>query len=300
MVDLDLAPELYSERDNATEAIVEALKNGYLTLFIGAGVSKSATSLFLNWADLAKKICQIANVAFLEGRASSNIYIRGVIQDVEDKTPSEDYIQLVKRTLYENVEYNNSALTKDLLVALGSLVMGSLRGSAGVVVNYNFDDLLEWYLCYHGFTVQPISEIPSIIKKADVTIYHPHGFLPLTEKFRTLQTQSIVFSERSFKNSITAEVNPWNELQRSILGSKCALFIGMSGDDPHIENLCWYAYDKLLKRKRVVGFIILKNQENNLDIQKSLLRNGLVPFFINDHNELPELLLNFCRLAADL
>ena len=178
--------------------------------------------------------------------------------------------------------------------------MGSVRGSAGAVVNYNFDDLLEWYLSYHGFKVQTISDPPSIISNADVTVYHPHGFLPLTNKFKPFEMDDIIFSERSYKASRTAEVNPWNELQRSILSSKCALFIGMSGQDPHVEDLCWYAYDRLLERKRIVGFIILSNTEENVSKEKDFFRNGLVTYYIKDHDALPEKLLNFCRLAADL
>ena len=288
------------DRVNADNAIVSALREGYLSLFIGSGVSKSATSLFKIWSELVRDCCNEASVFFDDSQADSNSYLRGVIQDIEDKLSKEEYIELVKKCLYKDIVYDNSVLKKDLLVSLGSLVMGSFRGSASSVINYNFDDLLEWYLCYHGFSVQTISEIPTIVSSSDVTIYHPHGFLPLVPKFNYLETSDLIFSARSFKDSTASEVNPWNELQRSILGAKFALFVGMSGDDPHVEILCFYAYEKLLRRRRIVGIIILTDNADNRKKERELIRNGVVPYYIHNHDDLPDTLLHFCRLAADL
>ena len=100
---LDKAPELYKDSDTAEKAIVEALNEGYLTLFIGAGVSKSATSLFPSWPELAKKCCDKAGVTFDDSESASNKYIRGMIQDVEDQLPKSEFIETVKEYLYEGV-----------------------------------------------------------------------------------------------------------------------------------------------------------------------------------------------------
>jgi len=37
-------------------------------------------------------------------------------------------------------------------------VYNSIRGGAKNIINYNFDDLLEWYLIHHGFVVNCISK----------------------------------------------------------------------------------------------------------------------------------------------
>lgn len=299
-MNLSLSPELY-DKSNSTKILANALQNGCLSLFIGAGVSKSASSAFATWDQLVENCCIEAKIEFDPNKREDNSYLRKRISDIENSLPQHDYLKLVTKCLYKGVNYNYDELTKSLLVAIGSIVMGSIRGSAGIVVNYNFDDLLEWYLSFHGFKCQVVSKIPSLITKSDVVVYHPHGFLPKSSKFEPFSTDSIIFSYKNYKDYCSFEVNPWNELQRSILSSKCNLFIGLSGDDEHIETLCNYAYGvKLLNSSRIIGFIVLPKNEISQQKIKDNLGCGLITVEIDNHDALPDFLLEICRNAAEL
>ena len=47
------------------------------------------------------------------------------------------------------------------------------------MITFNYDDLLEIYLEFHGLVVEPIWRDEHWASNADIRIYHPHGFLPL-------------------------------------------------------------------------------------------------------------------------
>ena len=300
MNDLTQSPVLYLNKNKAMETLINALRNGYLALFIGAGVSKSASKYFPDWESLVKTCCEEKNLEFVKRRGVSNTYLRKRMEEVERHCSEDEFLKLVKDSLYKNIEYNIDVMKTSLLVALGALVMGSVRGSAGTVVNYNFDDLLEWYLDFHGFHTQIIHDYPSLKKKSDITIYHPHGFLPKLNKYKNFKSKTIVITEQSYQAIIGEQVNPWNELQRSIMGCSLALFVGLSGDDPHIGSLCEAVYNRLLNKKRIIGFQVLKDTNKNREDETYNLRRGIVNLYIDDYKELPELLLRICREAANL
>lgn len=301
MTSLDLSPELYlGDKLAALEILAEALENGYLTLFIGSGTSKSATAQFPSWIQLVKGCAAAKNIAFEETSAASNEYLRNIAGEVEKRCDNTEFIEIIQGALYSGIQYDITLMKTDLLVALGSLVMGSVRGTAHGVVNYNFDDVLEWYLDYHGFRTQVVSSYPALTSKADVVVYHPHGFLPYLEKYRAAKTNKVIFSRTSYLDANSREVDPWNELQRSMLGSNLALFIGMSGEDPHVETLCHYVYSRTVEKKRILGFIVLLDNDKNRAKESANIDVGLVNIYLKDHNELPGFLLDICRRSAQL
>jgi len=300
MIELGQAPEIYLDPNKAIETLTLALRNGYLTVFIGAGVSKSATSAFPDWVSLVRQCCEEADVHFDEERSESNEYLRQVVEDVERKYSPSDFLNIVERFLYEGVEYNIQLMKTDLLVSLGSIVMNSLRGGARAVVNYNFDDLLEWYLAYHGFCIDVVSMYPTLLRNSDVSIYHPHGFLPRLDVNRDLRTRDIVFSEQKYQRAMTSEVSPWNEVQRALLGCTLGLFVGLSGEDPHIAALCDKVYNQIIGKKRIIGFQVLKDEPKSRDKEGYNLSRGIVNVYISDYTQLPEFLLSICRSAAGL
>lgn len=306
---LSNTPDLYLKEPLATRMLAEALKKGYLTLFIGAGISKSASDGFPRWHELVKYCCKISDVEFdiKKARLGSDEecnteYLLSKMEEVKSKIRDEDYIDIVKNSLYGDITYNYSLMGKDLLVALGSIIMGSIRGNADCVVNFNFDDLFEWYLDQYGFKTQVISNYPCIIGKSDVNIFHPHGFLPKLDNYKPFKTDRIVLSKDEYQKVIYEEVSPWNEFLRHLLSTKLTLFIGMSGDDPHINSLCNYVYTKetLICKKRILGFIILVDNIENRSKKDENLRRGLVNMYIKDYSELPEKLLSICKEATNL
>ncbi len=326
-----LSPDLYLVKDTAIETLAFALKSGCLTLFIGAGISKSASKEFPKWNELVMTCCAKNEIDFNISKAGldendtkniNNEYLLKKMEEVKHKISNESlYINNVKEALYENIikdsdkdkdkdtkqeshndpTYDYVLMHKELLIAIGSIIMGSIRGNTDCVINYNFDDLFEWYLDQHGFKTQVISKFPCTIYKSDVNIYHPHGFLPLQKKYKGIETKKIVLSKNEYETVISEEVNPWNEFQRFILSTKLGLFIGMSGDDKHISSLCNYVYNKDVStnQKRILAFIILIDNEENRSNEQENLRRGLINTYIKNYSELPSMLLSICRKATE-
>lgn len=299
MISLDQNPKLFG-RSEAIDSLADALRDGYLTVFIGAGVSKSATTAFPNWSRLVERCCLATSVSWDSAKAEhSNEYLRKQMVSVKEKLPStSDYEALVKRALYEGIKTYDGLMTTDLLVALGSLAMSSVRGAARAIVTYNYDDVLEWYLDAHGFRTHVVARLPELNRRADVTVYHPHGFLPLMDDYpySTVCSDEVVLDDTSYKRRATDANDPWNELQRTLLGSNLALFVGMSGDDPQVSSLCWRVYNEVARKSRILGFIFMQGAASDDDIHH--LKNGLVPVYYDDHSKLPSLLLEVTRLAA--
>src|SRR5690348_9470103 len=117
-------------------------------------------------------------------------------------------------------------LKEDLLISLGACLMGSRRGSITEVLNFNFDNVLDWYLKLHGYTTQIVSEIPSLRTDVDVTIYHPHGYLP-KDVPRGEFSKFLVFSQDSYDARVARfETDPWIAHFRHTLRNREILFVG--------------------------------------------------------------------------
>ena len=187
----------------------------------------------------------------------------------------------------------------DLLIALGAIAMGSVRGSAKSIISYNYDDLLEWYLDFHGYKIQAVSSFPTLLQKSDVCIYHPHGFLPLEKKYADLKTNEVILSQRSYLDSFK-QVDPWNEIQIAHLSSHLCLFIGLSGEDDHIEFLCNEAFKRVKQQKErpLIGYMVLLDNVKNREIEDINLNRGLINLYIKDYNGLPNMILDICRKAV--
>ncbi|RJX20449.1 MAG: hypothetical protein C4570_03820 [Ammonifex sp.] len=295
--------------------LAKFLRDGCLCLFIGSGVSMStnndekdiSNTKFPGWISLVDRLCKIHRRPFdLELAKKSNDYILSTTEAIEAEydSPESGFLEIVKKNLYKGITYDINTLKLRLMIAIGSLVMGMIGGSAGVVVNYNFDDVFEWYLANHGFRIQVISDFFKLTKRCDVTIYHPHGFLPYTKKFFDLQTKDIVFSKISYERILGDDNHPWNQLVKNLLATKVCLFVGLSGQDLNIRSLCTKTYE-VIGKKRALGFVVLQkklgqNKQELLDTNAEFTRRGLVPFYVNEHNETPDLLLKISRSAAEI
>lgn len=292
--------------------LVDALKNGSLNLIIGAGVSMSTNyeknksnedskKGFPNWSNLAELCCKKVSVSFDIAKANSNKYILNRLEQVRNSCKSQNisFKSIVKESLFENVTYGKESLKTDLLISIGSFIMNSSKSNLTNVINYNFDDVLEWYLTYYGFDLQIISEINNIIYSPDIVIYHPHGFLPKSELFFDYESEDIILSNKDY---VRANWNEefWNSIQKNIFSNKINLFIGLSGEDTHIESLCQNVYEKIIDRDRIIGVMVLCSKNVNEDIESQNIGNGILTYYIDDYADLPELLLSIVRKARGI
>jgi hypothetical protein len=292
------------------DVLVSALTGGYLSVFVGAGVAMSTTQpvsgglipprpVLPSWGGLVEECCRQVGLTFATTRSKENDYLLRMAEDVENacKSSGISFLDVVMKALYINcARYDETLLKCDLLIALGSLVMTSTRGSASVVVNYNFDDLLEWYLLLHGFTVSIVSDLPTLAQRADVVVYHPHGFLPKTDKLLPYRSQSLIFTKRSYQRAYK-DSTPWNEFQRFRFGCNICLFVGLSGNDPHIEWLYSSVHDEL-HGNRILGILIVIDTLENRELEAAAKNRGVIQYYISDHSQLPNVILEICRRAA--
>ncbi len=256
---------------------------------------------FPSWIDLTVNSCFKSNIDIDTSKLNQNSYLLGKLEAVRLHCKKEgiNFHSLIKDCLYENVVYDIDSLSSKLLIAIGALIMNSTKSSLTNIINYNFDDLLEWYLTYHGYDIQIITDTNHLISTSDAVIYHPHGFIPNSEKFEEYESEKIILSKRDYIEANWNQ-NFWNSIQHNIFSNKINLFIGLSGEDTHLESICQYSYDKIILRERLLGIMILNKSNRDEIIENQNIQNGIVSYYIDDYSELPDLLLKISRKARNI
>ena len=305
---------LQQDQEKCLDIIISSLKTGSLNLIIGAGVSMSTNNPiiakdsdsktnvgFPNWISLAMSCCESASINFDVAKSGNNKYILSKLEEVRDycTISGKDFNKFVKDNLYKNVTYSIHSLRTNLLISIGALIMNSSKSNLTNVINYNFDDILEWYLTYHGFDLQIISKVDNIIHSSDTVFYHPHGFLPYSGLFSEFTSKDIILSNNDYGRAQWNE-DFWNSIQRNIFSSKINLFIGMSGADTHIENICQFSYERIVKKERILGVMIQCRESKDEEIEKQNNRNGILVYYIDYYSDLPDLLLKIVRKARGI
>ena len=280
----------------AVEELGKHLREGSLALILGAGVSKSVG--FSNWWELVldvRKLCGLSTDGIDSNTPTEKLLV--LAGEAERKFGSQkEYLDAVAKTLYGGrLMYDSEFLRGKLLIALGALMMGSQRGSVKNVVTYNYDDLLEWYLRMHGFTVNSVPELPYLRDGSDVTIFHQHGFIPLQSDLLSRRTK-IIFSKHSYDAYVGANWNPQKELLKSILAERIFIAVGFSTSDPTIGPLL-YGIHELIKESRPSGFWLFGSEKNSTEFDE-LTRHNVAPIYLGNHDRVPEFLLEVCQAAA--
>lgn len=284
----------------AGEALAHLLHQGALLPLLGAGVS---IPLGLpDWGELVRRVLEkeaLGNALEAEiGGMNVLEAMDGLRELIGDR-----FISSVKECLYRDVpaEYGAGGgfeyVDNPLLRALGALIISSAKGGASEVITLNFDDALEWYLSLHGFLPYVVHSPPSFAwSRADVTIYHPHGFLPHASS-RFSGGDEIVVSRQDFVDRLSEESSgPWAAIVLSNLYSKVLLVIGSSMSDFDID--VQLSQVRKVAPARPVGFV-LSDEFSELQTQL-LAKRGLVSVALGDFSEIPAFLLRVCRRASEL
>ncbi len=278
--------------------LADELRNGRLALVLGAGIS----SYFKlpSWDALVDACCKDKGIAIATPRPDN----RDLAEEVRVACASyNDYLDVVTKNLYAGVSIKMADLRKnETLAALGALVMSSVRGSVTSVITYNFDDLLELYLHYHGFKTHVVGNIPAWNRKADVRILHPHGELPSHPK--AARTGWIVFDRASYSKR-TALEPLWREEQLPILRRNTCLFVGLSSRDDELDPLLSEIQTKHPCQQLSVPYWGVRFAtpsgdvaHDNRDVQR-MSERGLFLKFVADYDiDLPRFLFAICQKAA--
>jgi len=223
-----------------------------------------------------------------------------VRRTLEAESRESELPDLVRSSLYPSDYlaangYPNDILGNRMLLAIGALVMTSSRGSVSQVMTFNFDDLLEWYLHLHGFTTQIVTDFPALIRgDADVTIYHPHGFMPLLSEVYE-RTSWLVLSHRELVDRISDESSKWSPLIEMMFLSKRFLAVGTSMNDLDVEMLLARARRQLPDEP--LGFLVAPQSADGAR-ERRLMEAGVVPISVESIDAIPDFLLSVCRRAA--
>lgn len=286
----------------AAHYLGESLLHGELALLLGAGVSRG--SGLPSWQTLVEGCEDELGLNRPGGERTSE-----KLMSAMDKVRSEflspgrsevNFRELVRRNLYPDTyldgeSYPDDLLQNMMLIAVGALIMPSSRGSVREVLTLNFDDLLEWYLGIHGFTTQPITELPQVVSSdADVTIFHPHGYIPLTKS--GIPTDWMILTRQQFIKRIAGtDGRAWARFLTNLFATKRLLAVGTSMSDIDLDVHLEAAGEGRVDDEPM-GFVV--NSEFDEEEAEQLKLRNLVPVAVGSRDAIPHFLLEVCRNAS--
>lgn len=226
----------WANRDTLVRYLAGQLIRGRLAIVLGAGIS--VPSKIPDWKQLLNRICEQRGLTVYDFGKHSPEQAAGHLKREEFGDDDFAFNSAVREALYSDPEFDPSfaAMRGELgLAGIAALVMASRRGAASNVMTFNFDDMLERYLRYHGYVVSSVFGDANWATNADVQVFHPHGLLPLDTL--TPMSGSIVFTRNDFGQVVGDSANPWNQLALSFMRRNTCLFLGLSGEDDRLFGL---------------------------------------------------------------
>lgn len=289
-----------SDLDSAATDLAGALMRGELALFLGAGISIDAN--LPSWSSLVIRCCEATGISSddITPQIGSDTLRLRADQVEAHFLESTDYIKCVHDSLYAT--YPGLSQPTSLLHAIGALMMGSRRGSVRDIVTLNLDNVLETYLALHGYVPEVVTEPQRLRRNVDVTVYHPHGFLPKNQQ--DLWTKRIVLSQESFDQALDDE-GPWKQQIRQMVTTKMPLAVGLSFSDPVLTSVISGAKKLIEKEGRPAAFWLMKKPETPEEIRimndaiPAMKKRKIVPVVLDSFDNYPKFLLSICQHAAN-
>lgn len=293
-------PDDFADDDRLRRYLAEQLRNGRLALVLGAGISaplglptwpKLIQQLFRARHRQPPKECSLADQA--EHFRTSFF-----------KNDRKGFVRAIHNALYRGgkVKVGFDQLRRNpTLAAIASLVMASRRGQASKVVTFNFDNLLELFLSYHGFVTHSVFLKRNWESYSDVSIFHPHGMIPFDlSQFRDHEDHEIVFDQESYDRVIGKADNPWRQLVLTIFRRHTCLFIGLSGADVNLSSIlgdCSQRHASRLENTAFWGVTFSTKQDKAA--RDKWQNRGVFYKIVKDYeNALPSFLFSICQEAS--
>ena len=285
----------WESRDSVIQYLAKQLKSSTISLVLGSGIS---TSFGLpDWDTLILELSKGYNVPKGFSRLSAKQQATIIRKDVFNNDISALNNE-IRNVLYNNASIDFESLQKEmLLVSLGALLMASSRGSVSNVITFNYDDILETYLSFFGYTCESAIDGVTWVSNKDVVVHHPHGFMP-NDFTKPIQGE-VVLDSSSF-HSIMKDGSHWKNKLFSILSSTFPIFIGVSGNDEHLQNHleeCKNNHVSIVQDK-IPYWGIWFTTDSNSAIAKIWEDLKVYPFELSSWDELPQVLFKICQVAA--
>lgn len=275
--------------------LARQLRNGRLSLVLGAGLSVPFG--LPDWETLVKNLFELKGSTPPAGETLE----RSVeyFKRTHYPTDGAGFIAALHKALYKGVSVDFAALRSNLtLAAIGSLVMASRRGSICSAITFNFDNLLELFLRYHGFVTSAVISASQWGQYSDVSVFHPHGFVPfnLSEK----SSDAVVLDQHSYSSIVGNETNPWRQLVLSSMRRATCIFIGLSGDDRNLDSILQAVKEHHATRCDGTAYWGVTFSTQDAPVAESIWRGrGVYYMKVADYAQsLPTFLFGICQEAA--
>lgn len=281
--------------DNVIAFLTKQLKGSTISLVLGSGIS---TKFGLpDWDTLITRLANGKSLPddFYDLTAKQQAsYIKTKLFSNNEKALNSK----IRDVIYENAKLDFETLqSSKLLVSLAALIMASSRGSVSNVVTFNYDDILETYLSFFGFTCESAIDGITWASNKDVVVYHPHGFMPHDMK-KPIEGD-VVLDSSSF-HTIMQENNHWRRKLFNIFSSTFPIFIGVSGNDEHLLahlEECKKSHVSIVKDKTPYWGVWFTT---DIDSAKAQLWKDLkvYPYKVNSWDDVPHILFKICQEAS--
>lgn len=286
-----VSPELWND---PRDILAEQLVRGRLLLALGAGVSDDFG--LPKWADLISRTAAMAKCTLPSGQSiedsAETILARGYGGD-ELKFASG-----VRAALYEKCDSSIDNLTKNrLLAAIGALTMASAKGKVTKIVSFNFDDLVEKFLAYHGFVENSIGAMPAWATIADVHVYRPHGILPSDSRIPV--PHPIVFAQIQYDRQTGKGL--WHHALVDAFSSHTCLFIGLSGKDNNLKRILTEVNDSHVGKQAGDPYWGVRLTADATGLMRDMWETrGVKQHLLASYSDFPRWLFEICQRAATL
>jgi hypothetical protein len=285
--------ESFKNDDILTSFLAQQLDQGALAIVLGAGIS---IPLGLpSWPDLLQKLADKLTKALATGlgpdeQAEALFHASGLT--------ALEFAEQVRALLYQGVDRSFSGLLNShLLAALGALAMPSRRGSASEIITFNFDDLLETYLGYYGFTVEVVDILPAWNSRADIRVFHPHGLLPSNPEAPL--KRGIVLTRSDYDKTVGDPSSAWHSALTQTLASHTCIFLGLSGADANLTSLLTRVQGIHPAAAQGQPYWGIRLTTDGVDPRKSAWESrGVFQKTLSSYDQMPHWLTSICQKAA--
>lgn len=289
----------YANRiDKCTDSLANYLNRGKLGLFLGAGVSYALE--LPCWEVLVKRAIEVV----VPGTTvSSDINeLKRLSSLIKSSSANQAaYLELIKKKLYEKTPFDFKLASKEMLIALTSLMVGKVRGNVKNVVTLNFDSVIEWYLKVNGLNANVVTKNHLAESLSDIDILHLHGYLP-HDATLGFSSDEIVFTKEEFEDRERG-LSYWKDLMNDFYRRHVFLAIGVSPDSicddvaPYlrVHNKDWYDIQGV-SRKHPYGVAILTRATT--EQQNTMISAGIIPCVISDKDKIPPAIFEIAQKAT--
>ncbi len=225
-----------------------------LTLFIGAGVARSAG--LPDWSTLLSKLI----VALIQNKLGQEYELTNEdteiaaksIQKLNEKFPlmearyinagfGDGFAEKISKILYDHLEGGQVGGRSELIQSIVKMCIPGRNGSGvKAIINYNFGGLIEEQLTKEHLPNKAIYRDNDPPGKDQIGVYHVHGFLPRMETiadYDGLAQSLLVFSEQNY-HKLMEDPYYWSNLvQLNAFNDSTCLLIGLSGTDPNLRRV---------------------------------------------------------------